>query len=54
MIFDVGANVGDKTDVFLRLGARVVSIEPDEANQEVLRGKFLRYRVRQMIRMVDK
>jgi FkbM family methyltransferase len=45
LIFDVGANVGDKTDVFLRLGARVVSIEPDEANQEVLRGKFLRYRL---------
>lgn len=45
LIFDVGANVGDKTDVFLRLGARVISIEPDEANQEVLRGKFLRYRL---------
>jgi FkbM family methyltransferase len=45
LIFDVGANVGDKTNVFLRLGARVVCIEPDEANQEVLRGKFLRYRL---------
>jgi FkbM family methyltransferase len=45
LIFDVGANVGDKTNVFLRIGARVVSIDPDEANQEVLRGKFLRYRL---------
>jgi len=45
LIFDVGANVGDKTNVFLRLGARVVCIEPDEANQEILRGKFLRYRL---------
>lgn len=45
LIFDVGANDGTKTDVFLRLGARVVSIEPDEANQEILRGKFLQYRV---------
>ncbi len=44
LIFDVGANVGNKTSVFLRLGARVVSIEPDEANQEVLRAKFLRHR----------
>lgn len=44
LIFDVGANVGEKTNVFLRLGARVICIEPDEANQEVLRGKFLRYR----------
>jgi FkbM family methyltransferase len=45
LIFDVGANVGDKTDLFLRLGTRVVSIEPDEANQEVLRDRFLRYRL---------
>lgn len=44
LIFDVGANVGDKANVFLRLGARVVCIEPDEVNQEVLRSKFLRYR----------
>lgn len=45
LVFDVGANVGDKTNVFLKLGARVVCIDPDEANQEVLRGKFLRYRL---------
>jgi FkbM family methyltransferase len=45
LIFDVGANVGDKTDVFLRLGARVVAVEPDESNQGVLRGKFLEYRL---------
>ena len=45
LIFDVGANDGSKTDVFLRLGARVVSIEPDNMNQEVIRGKFLRYRL---------
>jgi FkbM family methyltransferase len=46
LIFDIGANVGEKTDVFVRLGARVVAVEPDEHNQEVLRGKFLRYRLR--------
>jgi FkbM family methyltransferase len=45
LIFDVGANDGTKTEFFLRLGARVVSIDPDEANQEILRGKFLRYRL---------
>jgi FkbM family methyltransferase len=45
LIFDVGANVGDKTDIFLRLGSRVISIEPDEANQQVLRDRFLRYRL---------
>jgi FkbM family methyltransferase len=45
LIFDVGANVGYKTDVFLRLGARVVAVEPDESNQEILREKFLRLRL---------
>ncbi|MGH9453971.1 MAG: FkbM family methyltransferase [Terriglobia bacterium] len=45
LIFDVGANVGDKTDIFLRLGARIVAVEPDEVNQEVLKEKFLRYRL---------
>jgi len=45
LIFDIGANVGDKTGVFLGLGARVVSVEPDEANQEILRAKFLKYRM---------
>ena len=45
LIFDVGANHGFKTDIFLRLGARVVAVEPDELNQEVLTKKFLRYRL---------
>jgi len=45
LVFDVGANVGQKTDVFVRLGARVVALEPDEHNQEVLRGKFIKYRL---------
>lgn len=44
LIFDVGANHGQKTDIFLRLGARVVAVEPDVLNQEVLRQKFLSYR----------
>jgi FkbM family methyltransferase len=45
LIFDVGANQGAKTDVFLRLGARVVAVEPDERSMEILREKFLRYRL---------
>jgi FkbM family methyltransferase len=45
LVFDVGANVGEKTDIFLRLGARVVAVEPDARNQEVLRSKFLKYRL---------
>ena len=45
LIFDVGANVGAKVDIFLRLGARVIAVEPDEMNQKVIRDKFLRYRL---------
>jgi FkbM family methyltransferase len=45
LIFDIGANEGYKTDIFLRLGAKVVAVDPDEANQEVLRQRFLKYRL---------
>jgi FkbM family methyltransferase len=45
LIFDIGANHGAKTDVFLRLGARVVAVDPDETNQEILKQKFLSYRL---------
>jgi|SRR5258705_7610699 len=30
LIFDVGANDGTKTDAFLRLGAHLIAVEPDE------------------------
>jgi FkbM family methyltransferase len=40
LIFDVGANRGQRTEVFVRLGARVVAIEPDETNQRLLARKF--------------
>jgi FkbM family methyltransferase len=46
IIFDVGANEGAKADIFLRLGANVVAIEPDGACQGMLRDRFLRYRWR--------
>jgi FkbM family methyltransferase len=45
LIFDVGANDGRKTDVFLRLGARVIAVEPDEHSQQVIREKFLKLRL---------
>ena len=45
LIFDIGANHGQKTDIFLRLGARVVAVEPDELNQGVLKQKFLEMRI---------
>lgn len=44
LIFDVGANIGYKADIFLRLGAHVVAAEPDQSCQRILRQKFLEYR----------
>jgi len=46
LILDVGANLGYKADIFLRLGARVIAVEPDETNQEILQQKFLHFRLR--------
>lgn len=55
LVFDVGANHGTKTGIFLKLGARVVAVEPDEANQAILAEKFLRYRLtRQPVVVVGK
>ena len=45
LIFDIGANQGHKTHIFLRLGARVVAVDPDKTNQEILRQNFLSYRL---------
>jgi FkbM family methyltransferase len=45
LIFDIGANDGFKAQVFLKLGAKVVAVEPDEHNQKVLMEKFLKYRL---------
>jgi FkbM family methyltransferase len=40
LCFDVGANSGDKTEVFLGLGARVVAVEPQAKCAGILRNKF--------------
>jgi FkbM family methyltransferase len=42
LIFDVGANDGFKTAIFLKLGARVVCVEPDRASVSLLRQRFLK------------
>ena len=47
LIFDIGANHGGKTAVFLRLGANVVAVEPDATNQDELRQRYLKYRLSQ-------
>jgi FkbM family methyltransferase len=40
LCFDVGANVGNRTEVFLNLGAKVVAIEPQPACVEALRKQY--------------
>ncbi|MFQ3622588.1 MAG: FkbM family methyltransferase [Acetobacteraceae bacterium] len=40
LAFDVGAHVGDRTASFLRLGARVVALEPQPALARFLRARF--------------
>ncbi|MDH4152468.1 MAG: FkbM family methyltransferase [Nitrospira sp.] len=42
LCFDVGANVGNKTHMFLELGARVVCIEPQPNCVAVLKAKYQR------------
>lgn len=44
LCFDVGANLGSRTDVFLRLGARVVAVEPQDHAFICLEKKFTRNR----------
>jgi FkbM family methyltransferase len=40
LAFDVGANIGMKTQAFLALGARVVAVEPQPSCQRVLMAMF--------------
>jgi FkbM family methyltransferase len=40
LCFDIGANVGDRTDLFVSLGARVVAVEPQPGCAAELRRRF--------------
>lgn len=40
LVFDVGANIGNRADVFLSLGARCVCIEPNKNLIQILRSRF--------------
>lgn len=40
LVFDIGSNNGDKADRFLRMGARVICIEPDSNCCSVLKERF--------------
>jgi len=51
LCFDVGANLGNRSRVFLKLGARVVAVEPHPYCVRVLR---LKYRRSRRFRLVSK
>jgi FkbM family methyltransferase len=40
LIFDIGANVGDHTLIFSSLSTKVISVEPDFTNIQVLRSRL--------------
>src|SRR6188508_2094082 len=40
LVFDIGANIGNRIDVFLELGAKVVAVEPQQSCVQILREKF--------------
>ena len=40
LCFDIGANIGDKTNIFLQLGAKVIAVEPQENCWRVLKRRF--------------
>lgn len=46
LIFDIGANEGAKTRVFLEMSTRVIAVDPDPHNQKILRDSFRAYRLR--------
>jgi len=51
LCFDVGANIGDRTEIFLMLGARVVCVEPQAECLRYLRRRFHKNR---RVLIVDK
>ena len=45
LCFDIGANIGDKAELFIQLGAMVVAVEPQESCWRVLKKRFKSERV---------
>ncbi|MFC1768474.1 FkbM family methyltransferase [Nanoarchaeota archaeon] len=40
LVFDIGANIGNRTEIFLKLGCRVIAIEPQEECILQMKDKF--------------
>ncbi|TNE47888.1 MAG: FkbM family methyltransferase [Bacteroidetes bacterium] len=41
LCFDIGANIGQRTNIFIKLGARVISVEPQNSCLKILQEKFI-------------
>jgi FkbM family methyltransferase len=54
LIFDIGANEGAKTDVFVRLGARVLAVDPDDACSKYLGQRFMDLRMSPQVTIVTR
>ncbi len=51
LCFDVGANIGDKSEIFLKLGARVVALEPQS---DCVRKLTKRFRSNKDLTVIEK
>jgi len=40
LCFDIGANIGERTETFLQLGAKVITVEPQPQCMKILKQKF--------------
>src|SRR5438552_9026072 len=45
LVYDIGANVGDKTKVYLAMGAHVIAVEPQPQCCKILHDKFNNHNV---------
>lgn len=54
LCFDIGANIGDKTKVFLQLGATVVAVEPQESCWRLLKQRFQNDSIHIVTKALDK
>ena len=42
LVFDVGANMGNRTKLFLKLGAKVIAFEPQKICSDYLKSEFIK------------
>jgi FkbM family methyltransferase len=46
LVFDIGANIGGKTELFSKLGAKVIAVEPHPKMFEILKARTRKYGAR--------